>query len=147
MQISDGTLGVYCRKPSSSSAGRGSADIFCLSGADKYLTGSCLSKDCESWALSMRGRGSRRIEDKEVYSPTLEVASVKLFNVVLFPDEGLPTRPMRGSRGMVSEGEQRLIQLLHPCVVALEILSIRYGSWGELWLGLGMFQSEQANPD
>jgi hypothetical protein len=36
------------------------------------------------------------------YIPTLEVASVKLFSVVLFPDEGLPTKPIKGSRGMVS---------------------------------------------
>lgn len=33
--------------------------------------------------------------------PTLEEASVKLLSVVLLPAEGLPTRPMRGSRGMV----------------------------------------------
>lgn len=33
--------------------------------------------------------------------PTFEVASVKLFNVVDLPDEGLPTKPMRGSRGMI----------------------------------------------
>lgn len=32
--------------------------------------------------------------------PTLDEASVKLFRVVLFPAEGLPTSPMRGSRGM-----------------------------------------------
>ena len=34
------------------------------------------------------------------YLPTLEVASVRLFSVVDFPDEGFPTRPMRGSRGI-----------------------------------------------
>lgn len=32
--------------------------------------------------------------------PTLDVASVKLFNVVLLPAEGLPTRPINGSRGI-----------------------------------------------
>lgn len=34
------------------------------------------------------------------YVPTLEEASVKLFRVVLLPADGLPTSPMRGSRGM-----------------------------------------------
>ena len=43
--------------------------------------------------------------------PTLDVASVKLLSVVLFPDEGLPTRPINGSRGMVSALRERL--LLH----------------------------------
>lgn len=33
--------------------------------------------------------------------PTLDVASVKLLSVVDLPLEGLPTRPMRGSRGML----------------------------------------------
>lgn len=33
-------------------------------------------------------------------APTLDVASVKLFKVVLLPDDGLPTRAMRGSRGI-----------------------------------------------
>jgi len=31
------------------------------------------------------------------------VASVKLFKVVLLPEDGLPTRPIKGSRGIVSE--------------------------------------------
>ena len=33
-------------------------------------------------------------------SPTFDEASVRELSVVLFPDEGLPTRPIRGSRGM-----------------------------------------------
>lgn len=32
------------------------------------------------------------------YAPTFEEASVKLFKVVLLPDEGLPTKPIKGSR-------------------------------------------------
>lgn len=36
-----------------------------------------------------------------LYQPTFEVASVRELSVVLLPDDGLPTRPMRGSRGMV----------------------------------------------
>lgn len=40
------------------------------------------------------------------YRPTLEEASVRLFRVVLFPAEGLPTRPINGSRGMTSTKEQ-----------------------------------------
>jgi hypothetical protein len=38
------------------------------------------------------------------HPPTLEVASVRLLSVVLLPLEGLPTRPMRGSRGIVMLG-------------------------------------------
>lgn len=33
--------------------------------------------------------------------PTLLVASVREFRVVDFPEDGLPTRPIRGSRGIV----------------------------------------------
>jgi len=36
-----------------------------------------------------------------VHAPTLEVASVKLFKVVDLPLEGFPTRPIRGSRGIL----------------------------------------------
>ena len=34
-------------------------------------------------------------------SPTFAVVSVKLLRVVDLPDDGLPTRPMSGSRGIV----------------------------------------------
>ena len=34
-------------------------------------------------------------------APTLDVASVRLFKVVLLPDDGLPTRAMSGSRGIL----------------------------------------------
>jgi hypothetical protein len=37
-----------------------------------------------------------------VYPPTFDVASVKLLSVVLFPLEGLPTRPINGSLGILS---------------------------------------------
>lgn len=35
------------------------------------------------------------------HPPTLLVASVKLFKVVDFPLEGLPTKPIKGSRGIL----------------------------------------------
>ena len=38
---------------------------------------------------------------ERLYPPTLEEASVRLLRVVLFPAEGLPTRPINGSRGML----------------------------------------------
>jgi hypothetical protein len=38
------------------------------------------------------------------HPPTLELASVRLLSVVLLPLEGLPTRPIRGSRGIVKLG-------------------------------------------
>lgn len=43
--------------------------------------------------------------------PVLEVASVSELSVVDFPEDGLPTRPIRGSRGMVEvddEGEDEV---------------------------------------
>jgi hypothetical protein len=55
------------------------------------LTGSCLVS-CE---LEVMEEGSW------LHQPTLELASVKLFNVVLLPLDGLPTNPIKGSRGMV----------------------------------------------
>ena len=36
-----------------------------------------------------------------LHIPTLELASVKLFNVVDLPDEGFPTNPIKGSRGIL----------------------------------------------
>jgi hypothetical protein len=37
-----------------------------------------------------------------IHPPTLELASVKLFNVVLLPLDGLPTNPINGSRGIAN---------------------------------------------
>jgi hypothetical protein len=66
------------------------------------LTGSCLGNVCER----VRQRWRLRF-----YPPTLEVASVRLFNVVLLPDEGLPTRPIRGSRGILGSVELKFLHL------------------------------------
>lgn len=38
--------------------------------------------------------------DEWIHQPTFEVASVKLLRVVLLPDDGLPTKPINGSRGI-----------------------------------------------
>jgi len=38
------------------------------------------------------------------YGPTLDDASVKLFSVLDLPALGLPTSPIRGSRGIASQG-------------------------------------------
>jgi hypothetical protein len=74
------------------------------------LTGSCLRSMVNllivNSGVAMRG-----------YLPTLDVASVKLLSVVLFPDEGLPTRPIKGSRGIVS-ALQRWLRLHRDGVVA-----------------------------
>lgn len=49
-------------------------------------------------------RNSRGLDNRvRSYRPTLEEASVRLFSVVLLPAEGLPTSPMRGSRGMLND--------------------------------------------
>ena len=56
----------------------------------------------------------------------MEVASVRLFNVVLLPEEGLPTRPMRGSRGI--SGAVEWLKSFHVGCdgsARLEFLSIR----------------------
>jgi len=41
--------------------------------------------------------------DEWIHQPTFEVASVKLLRVVLLPDDGLPTKPINGSRGISCE--------------------------------------------
>jgi len=71
--------------------------------AIQYLMAYCVGWFASYGKLPGRGFVSFRfaIEGHRFYPPTLEVASVKLFNVVLLPDEGLPTRPMRGSRGIL----------------------------------------------
>ena len=61
--------------------------------------------------------GSLGVRHSSSDLPTFELASVKLggrqlgyeqaenahlFRVVLFPEDGLPTRPIRGSRGMTA---------------------------------------------
>jgi hypothetical protein len=47
-------------------------------------------------ARALRGVGGRL-----VYPPTLEEASVSEFSVLDLPALGLPTRPIRGSRGIL----------------------------------------------
>lgn len=69
---------------------------------DCVLTGNCLRRreDVSKW----RGNSRLRCNDvKLFYVPTFDVASVRLLSVVLFPEEGLPTRPIRGSRGISFE--------------------------------------------
>lgn len=48
---------------------------------------------------------------KAEYEPTLEEASVNEFSVLDFPALGLPTSPMRGSRGIVSDALKRPAQM------------------------------------
>lgn len=63
----------------------------------KRLTGNCLKVICISAYCEVHG-----IRGTGSYRPTLEEASVKLFRVVLLPEEGLPTRPISGSRGIAA---------------------------------------------
>jgi hypothetical protein len=62
------------------------------------------------------------------------VASVKLFRVVLLPAEGLPTRPIKGSRGIVDEKEGKHEVLGKRCQVEL----VRCRKWNRI--KGGMFQ-------
>ena len=45
---------------------------------------------------------------REVGAPTLARLSVRLLRVVDLPEDGLPTRAMRGSRGMVMDRSEVL---------------------------------------
>ena len=96
--------------------------VYCLMKGLAWLTGNCLLL-----AVS-HGFCADVVHPSRNHLPTLELASVKLgtnwnqhcilwhpclgsvgqrkigsnlFRVVLFPEEGLPTNPMSGSRGMV----------------------------------------------
>ena len=46
-------------------------------------------------------------DEARLYQPTLEEASVRLLRVVLFPAEGFPTSPIRGSRGIGERGRKQ----------------------------------------
>lgn len=59
--------------------------------------------------------------DEWIHQPTFEVASVKLFSVVLLPEDGLPTKPIKGSRGMLSES------MMLRCIKPLEFLEASAG--------------------
>jgi len=55
-------------------------------------------------------------------APTFAAVSVKLFRVVLFPEDGLPTSPIKGSRGIVEVYEWCfLCVLLADCLHAVEM--------------------------
>lgn len=47
-----------------------------------------------------------RLLGQGLYPPTLEEASVRLLSVELFPADGLPTRPISGSRGMMTRWDR-----------------------------------------
>jgi hypothetical protein len=93
LQVPDRALGIY-----SCETGRESSAEIRRSFDHLFLTGSVLEK-----GVSSNFEAAQRGAECANYPPTLEVASVRLFRVVLFPDEGLPTRPMSGSRGMISD--------------------------------------------
>lgn len=64
-----------------------------------------------------------------VGGPALAVASVKLFRVVDLPDEGLPTRPINGSRGILKRVSYRDGSICYAmrCVLPpAEMLESRY---------------------
>lgn len=91
LKVSDGSLRVD---------GRETIDLFSQWSIVKMLcllTGSCLDS-CE---LEFNRRGV-------LHGPTLELASVKEFRVVLLPLDGLPTSPIKGSRGILRSGQRIL---------------------------------------
>jgi len=55
-----------------------------------------------SYGKFPRAHELQGVEEGHVeYEPTFEEASVKLFKVVLFPEDGFPTSPINGSRPIV----------------------------------------------
>jgi hypothetical protein len=53
------------------------------------------------------------------YQPTFDVASVKLFSVVLLPEDGLPTKPIKGSRGIFTSNVGVAISMIVICDLAV----------------------------
>ena len=53
-----------------------------------------------AWAATVSGVLLKVCDGAQRGAPTLAVVSVKLLRVVDLPLDGLPTRAMRGSRGM-----------------------------------------------
>jgi hypothetical protein len=53
--------------------------------------------------VSKRRYAEERFSRTHGKFPTFEEASVKLFNVVDFPLDGFPTKPISGSLGMVAD--------------------------------------------
>lgn len=84
LKVSNGALGVYGGKTIAVSAVVRTVELLFL----RKVTWSPVSG---GFAIAV-----------EAHKPTLDVASVKLFNVVLLPLEGLPTSPIKGSRGILA---------------------------------------------
>lgn len=55
--------------------------------------------------------------------PTFALASVKLFNVVDFPLEGLPTRAIRGSRGIFPNVSCSFFPFLQHVIMTSKFMS------------------------
>lgn len=87
----------------------------------KEHTGSCLLKHYISDAVSTvsdQTNGTARESSGWAglgYRPTLEEASVREFRVLDLPALGLPTRPMRGSRGISAGCVRALSSLCFRC--------------------------------
>jgi hypothetical protein len=63
--------------------------------------------------------------------PTLDVASVKLFNVVLLPLDGLPTSPIKGSRGIVEWSKN--VTVVHGREESLKVEEKFGRAYQEVW--------------
>jgi hypothetical protein len=87
LQVPNRTLGIYCREASNIQQ---SIEVMVQWGPYGKLPGGLVSTPLE--------------EGSWFHPPTLELASVKLFNVVLLPLEGFPTNPIKGSLGIVRVG-------------------------------------------
>jgi hypothetical protein len=55
-----------------------------------------------AYDLCKQERQNERKGNCGSYQPTFDEASVKLLRVVDLPDEGFPTKPIKGSRGILS---------------------------------------------
>jgi hypothetical protein len=97
LEVADGALGVN---------GCESGALF--SRGLRRCLGSCVLREV-AYAFGEQGGvdGGAFVE----YQPTFDDASVRLFNVVDLPEEGFPTRPIRGSRGILGSNVERVVRM------------------------------------
>ena len=86
LEVADGSLRVNRREARSNSAA---------------IRGLALDMILREVACAFVSRRGRRRGGCGSYQPTFDEASVKLFKVVDLPDDGFPTKPIRGSRGIL----------------------------------------------
>lgn len=114
-------------------------------------TGSFLQKG--GWSISATASTGKisRIRRVGGYRPTLDEASVKLLSMVLLPADGLPTRPIRGSRGMVlrRKTQRQFRKRNQACIdktgssLQAEAMKTKSCSLGQTWQDHGLLTAQR----